>query len=269
MASHPGRPVALGTAGAGQLLLLAAPTPPAAVRTLREAGTAGDETAPLVALVALLAWVLAAWLTATVLLTAGAHLPGVAGRMVDPVARRLVPAAVRRTVEVALGLTVAAGVLAATPASASPGTDTGQGRGGDATAATSLDWGARDPGASADVSEIPPGGAPLDWPAPPAPVIAPPAPVFAPPTPATAAPTDAPPAADIPAAETGPVVVQPGDSLWELAEHDLAARGATPPSNAEIAHAWPAWWAANRDVVGDDPDLLHPGTRLTPPLASS
>lgn len=61
------------------------------------------------------------------------------------------------------------------------------------------------------------------------------------------------------------VVVAPGDSLWALAERDLARRSAAPPSDAAVAQAWPSWWAANREVVGPDPHLLHPGTSLTPP----
>ncbi|MBK5307455.1 MAG: LysM peptidoglycan-binding domain-containing protein [Frankiaceae bacterium] len=58
-----------------------------------------------------------------------------------------------------------------------------------------------------------------------------------------------------------PVVVQPGDSLWAVAADHL------PPgaSAARIATAWPAWWAANREAVGADPDLIHPGLELHPP----
>jgi len=61
------------------------------------------------------------------------------------------------------------------------------------------------------------------------------------------------------------VVVAPGDSLWRLAERDLAARTGAAPTAAQTAAEWPRWWAANRDQVGDDPDLVHPGTTLTPP----
>jgi nucleoid-associated protein YgaU len=57
------------------------------------------------------------------------------------------------------------------------------------------------------------------------------------------------------------VVVQPGDSLWAIAAHRLG-RGAT---DRQVAQAWPQWWAANRVVVGEHPDLIRPGTRLTPP----
>ena len=57
------------------------------------------------------------------------------------------------------------------------------------------------------------------------------------------------------------VVVQPGDSLWSIAARDLGARA----SAAQVAQAWPRWWAANRAVLGEDPDLIHPGTRLAAP----
>jgi len=57
------------------------------------------------------------------------------------------------------------------------------------------------------------------------------------------------------------VTVRPGDSLWRLAAERLP-EGAPA---ARIAQTWPTWWAANRGVIGADPDLLHPGTRLTAP----
>jgi LysM repeat protein len=64
-----------------------------------------------------------------------------------------------------------------------------------------------------------------------------------------------------PGAEEGTVVVRRGDSLWAIAARHLDA-GA---SDAEIARAWPRWYAANREVIGDDPDLLHPGMVLQVP----
>ena len=61
-----------------------------------------------------------------------------------------------------------------------------------------------------------------------------------------------------PADERVLVTVRRGDTLW-----DLAARGLGPTaSDAEIAAEWPRWYAANRDVVGADPDLLVPGQQL-------
>jgi resuscitation-promoting factor RpfA len=63
-----------------------------------------------------------------------------------------------------------------------------------------------------------------------------------------------------PAASPTVVVVRPGDSLWTIsARHDPGAKA------ARIAAEWPSWWAANRAVIGADPDLIHPGQRLTPP----
>ena len=58
------------------------------------------------------------------------------------------------------------------------------------------------------------------------------------------------------------VVVRAGDTLWAIAARALPA-GAT---NAQIARACAQWHAANRDVIGDDPDLIFPTQRLVPPL---
>jgi hypothetical protein len=59
------------------------------------------------------------------------------------------------------------------------------------------------------------------------------------------------------------VVVRRGDSLWAI----VAAHLGPQASAAEIAAEWPRWYAANRTVIGPDPDLLHPGQRLRPPAA--
>ncbi len=68
-------------------------------------------------------------------------------------------------------------------------------------------------------------------------------------------------ARQVPAPRRSDVVVLRGDSLWSIARRHL------PPNatNAQIAASWPRWWAANRSVVGADPDLLLPGQRLVPP----
>ncbi|TQM62342.1 LysM peptidoglycan-binding domain-containing protein [Humibacillus xanthopallidus] len=57
------------------------------------------------------------------------------------------------------------------------------------------------------------------------------------------------------------VTVRRGDSLWSIAARHLEA-GA---SDAEVARAWPRWYAANRTVIGENPDLIRPGTQLVPP----
>ncbi|WP_188780774.1 LysM peptidoglycan-binding domain-containing protein, partial [Marmoricola endophyticus] len=63
---------------------------------------------------------------------------------------------------------------------------------------------------------------------------------------------------------TGEDTVRPGDSLWAVARRHL------PPDAgpAEISRAWTAIYDANRDVVGGDPDLIHPGTDLRLPPTS-
>lgn len=232
-----GRTVVLGTTAAAVLLLLAAPTPAAALRALRDPAAATDPTAPLVALLSLLAWALAGWLALVVLVTAAGHLPGAAGRLGAAVSRRVAPAAVRRVVEVALGLSVAVGALGSSPALAAPGPAGGPA----APAAASLDWAAPAPAPGEDRGPAGPPAQDLDWAAN-----------------AVAVPD---------AASPSEVVVQPGDSLWRLAEQDLAGRSGVTPSPAEVAQVWPSWWAANRGAVGEDPDLIHPGTPLTPPPA--
>ena len=58
-------------------------------------------------------------------------------------------------------------------------------------------------------------------------------------------------------APAGTYVVRPGDSLSSIA---LAHPGA-----GSLDDRWRALWRANRDVVGDDPDLIHPGQALRLP----
>ena len=91
-------------------------------------------------------------------------------------------------------------------------------------------------------------GSPLvpDWPAPPS--LGGPAP-------------DWPPAA--PTAESRLVVR--GDCLWHIASERLLAGHGRAPTDGEVAAATAAWWRANADVIGPDPDLLLPGQLLSPP----
>lgn len=61
--------------------------------------------------------------------------------------------------------------------------------------------------------------------------------------------------------DSGEVVVHRGDTLWSIAATHLG-----PHADAQtIAAEWPRWYAANRHVIGDDPDLVHVGTRLLTP----
>ena len=58
-------------------------------------------------------------------------------------------------------------------------------------------------------------------------------------------------------APTDAYVVQAGDSLWSIAQ--------AHPAGMSVDERWRAIWAANRDVVGADPDLIHPGQPLRLP----
>ncbi|MGF9762777.1 LysM peptidoglycan-binding domain-containing protein [Microvirga sp. 0TCS3.31] len=53
-------------------------------------------------------------------------------------------------------------------------------------------------------------------------------------------------------------VVRSGDSLWSI------ARG-HPAAGTDVETRWRAIWHHNRDVVGNDPDLIHPGQSLRLP----
>jgi len=83
-----------------------------------------------------------------------------------------------------------------------------------------------------------------------------PAPVW----PGAAAPDSRP---DPPPTPARSVRVRPGDSLWLITAHRLGP-GAEA---ADIAADWPRWYATNRAVIGDDPDLIRPGQVLTAPSA--
>lgn len=80
--------------------------------------------------------------------------------------------------------------------------------------------------------------------------------------PAAPTPSPAPATADV--ALAAGYVVEPGDSLWAIACRHLEARGDNP-TNASIDRLWRAIWASNRAAIGDDPDLIFPGTRLSIP----
>jgi len=261
-ARHPAAGPASAVAASLTALLLAAPSPRAAVTALADAGSSSDVTGPLVAVVALAAWAVSGWLALTVLAVLLSRLPGLLGRAGRTVAGRLAPATVRRGVEAALGLTVVVGALAPAGAHATLGAGP---QAGPAAAVAG-------PGVETAWD--------LDWPASATPPTAPSHARTTAPTPAAptdAARTDAAPIA--PPSRPGPatppvrptaaipavVVVQAGDSLWSLAEAALRSAGTADPTDCQVARAWPRWWAANREVVGDDPDLLLPGTVLRPP----
>lgn len=63
---------------------------------------------------------------------------------------------------------------------------------------------------------------------------------------------------------TPPVVVHRGDNLWTIVARTLGPDA----SAAQVAREVPRWHAANRDVIGTDPDLLIVGQVLHAPAAA-
>jgi hypothetical protein len=83
--------------------------------------------------------------------------------------------------------------------------------------------------------------------------------------------------ADLPRAESPPPdeavavtrasdewTVARGDHLWAVARTTLADRGDST-ADADVAAYWRRLIEENRDVLGTDPDLIHPGVVLTLP----
>lgn len=56
---------------------------------------------------------------------------------------------------------------------------------------------------------------------------------------------------------TAVYVVRAGDTLW-----DIAAAQLDNPTDAQVTARWKAIWKANRAVIGDHPELIHPGDEL-------
>lgn len=197
----------------------------------RSGGTTFDEAVGLAAVIG--SWICVGWFGLGLTVAAAAGAPGALGRSCARTAEVLAPWTVRRLVATALGLTVVTGpaAAAAVPAELSAASS--------AAAVVQLDQRARlgiHPAASAP-------GTQLDQRAVP-----------------TRMGADLPPL-DRPAAEPYAVTVRSGDCLWSIAGRHLGPQA----SDAEIAAAWPRWYTANRDLIGPDPNLLHPGQQLVAP----
>lgn len=64
-----------------------------------------------------------------------------------------------------------------------------------------------------------------------------------------------------PAPSVVEIVVLRGDTLWSIASRSLGPNA----SDASVATECQQWFDANRDVIGDDPDLIKPGQILSAP----
>jgi nucleoid-associated protein YgaU len=195
----------------------------------RAADTAGPDALVLSA-AGLLAWAVWIWGAIGLALTAVGVLPGLLGGTARLLLQTLLPAAARRGAALALGVGLS---VSAPLAGAAVGLPT------------------LTPAAAAE-SVVP------DWPAAPASSAA-----TVPDRPTPEPSSSAVP--DWPADVTGAHVVLRGDCLWHIAAGRLLDQLGRPPDDREVASAVQAWWRANADVIGPDPDLLLPGQVLLSP----
>jgi hypothetical protein len=211
---------------------------------------------------ALLAWFGLSWFCLAVSLEVFSQLPGVIGRGCSVTAASVSPRVVRRLAQAAVGLTVLAGPIsapsawAASAAPKNPATvlTVAAVAGPTASPDVSVDRPLGSTGSLATATDLDrPAGLFVAWqPAPPAPP-----PIITPTAPAVIV-------AGVPHREAPRegYVVRRGDALW-----DIAARHLSPGASAvDIAREWPRWYAANRTVIGANPNLLRPGELLTPPV---
>jgi hypothetical protein len=247
--------------GAAAALLLCAAAAQAfrttAVATLEAVRQSGpDAPADLLLLgTATLGLLLVLWLALGLLLSVVATLPGAAGRLASAVADRVTPPLVRRAAAVLLGTTIAAtGTPLAHAAETAPRPATSK-----ATVSVSVAP-APDPG-FAVTARIPVAAPAVQRDLPRAPTPPPaPDPAFRPRGLGPLGP--APRSTSVPQRT---VTVTSGDSLWAIAARHLGPRATAQ----QIAREWPRWYAANRDVIGGNPDVIHVGQVLTVPGETS
>ena len=75
-------------------------------------------------------------------------------------------------------------------------------------------------------------------------------------------PVPARPLGRVPRDQSPRVMVRPGDTLWHLAADRLRPSA----SDGEVARLVQRIHGSNRELIGRDPDLIHPGQRLAVPV---
>ncbi|MDP5182767.1 hypothetical protein QOZ88_08955 [Blastococcus sp. BMG 814] len=229
----------LGMAGLAAVLALLTSAPPVSLAALAAAQRTADTAGPdvlVVHLVGLLAWAVWGWGALGLALTACSALPGAAGALAGGALHGVLPSGARRAAALVLGLGL--GIAPPVLGAAVPGLP--------ATTAAAADEVLAAPGP-------PSAHAVPDWPAPAA-------------VPVRDGGVSTAPVPDWPPAPApGEHVVLRGECLWRIAEGHLARTRGHAPSDAEVATAVTAWWQANAEVIGPDPDLLLPGQVLRPP----
>jgi LysM repeat protein len=221
--------------GIGLVLYECVPPPAQLLR----AAASGDPDEIVLCLVGALAVMTYGWLVGCLAITAATALPGWLGQAARSAQAVLVPICVRRLVAGVLGAGMAFAPLTATSAAPAGSTasalsdhDSGDQSG---VIPNPLQASASSPGVSGVLPKMN--------------------------TPARPHHATTPPRGD---GRPNIVVVRPGDTLWGIAAEHLGGH----PRAAVVAAEWPRWWAANRVVIGSDPDLIHPGQRLRTPSAA-
>jgi LysM repeat protein len=228
-------------------------------------GRVGADSAA-ITLTSALMWVAACWLSCGLLAAAASTLPGKIGGLGTAVSERIMPAALRRVVIGAAGVS-----LLLTPAQAMAEGASSTTTPTPAATETAVAW----PLDQSSVVPIPNGSsaqAEINWPTDVARSIVNSSPSETTHMPPSAKPPvlatitvpvrSAPAGANLQAQQ---VTVQPGDSLWLIAAHRLGPDA----TDAQIAAEWPAWYGANKQVVGDNANLLLPGQHLSTPDTST
>jgi len=216
----------LAIASAAAGLLLA---PPGSLHS--DATHAGDGTGLIALGTGIALWSAALWLTGLCGLEAVAVVPGRTGSLARALSARLTPRLLSSAVRVGVGATTGFGMYVAGPGALAAGPH-------QAVAVTSSCDLASD---TVDLDRAPRS------------------------CPLAIEPSDIGDVGSPPSAATAVRVVRPGDSLWVIAADQLAATTGKSPAPQAIAAEWPLWWEANRDLIGPDPGLLHPGTALHVP----
>lgn len=242
-AAHPVAGIAL----AGASLVAGAAVGSIFLNTARDALTAIAAAGPagpadgILLVVALSGVILSLWLGLGLALSALSALPGALGQACSLLAARIAPTAVRRVVAFILGTALTAALVPGTAAARSGLAP----RPASVAAAQIVMSGVADAAPDAsfrvvsdavpDTDAAPPPSWSPERPAPPA---------------MRASPADS-------------VVVQCRDTLWSIAAQHLGPAA----TGADIDAEWHRWFAANRDVIGDDANLIAPGQLLSPPAS--
>mgnify|MGYP000657421710 CR=1 FL=1 len=212
---------------------------------------------------AVLSLALSLWLLLALAVSAAAHLPGLPGRVSGALARRIAPVAVRRLAAIAVGVGVVGSGVATTasPATAAPAPVLAAAVDDDVPSPAFAPTVTRAPSSSASTPTAPTAGTAV------VPTLSEVAvrnerPGWVPSASSVRRPVDA-RLVTGPARESvgGEVVVHRGDCLWDI----VAAHLGPSATDDDIVREWPRWYAANRDVIGDDPDRITPGLVLHTP----